>query len=600
MATVSNPTAAPEDVQRNKHPWLKFYDKGVAHAPSYPAIPLHRTLEDTAARQPYTIATHFLGAELTYRQLNEQADHFAAYLQRLGVRKGERVALLLPNCPQYVIAFYATLKIGAVLVPTNPLYVARELEHQFKDAAVETVVCLDILYPRVAEIREHTSIKRVIVTGVRDYLSPIKQNLYFVHALHEKQMVADYLPALGRVLYRRTREGQEHPLLEIPYGKAQDVYQFCAAIKQGGIPTYVDVQPDDLAVLQYTGGTTGTSKGAMLLHRNLVANTVQVHSWLSDRLPHEIFMAVMPFFHVYGLTVVMTHAVECGATMVLMPRFVPADVVETIEKLKPTVFCGVPTMYIAINNFPEIGKRKLSSIRACLSGGAALPIEVAEEFERLTGGRLVEGYGLTEASPVTHSNPIWGQRKAGSIGIPYPSTEAKVVDMVSRAEQPLGEIGELAIRGPQVMAGYWQRAEENAQVFSADGEWLYTGDMAVQDEDGYFYIRDRKKDLIIASGYNIYPREIEEVLYQMPQVKEAVVVGVPDRYRGETVKAYLVLKDGETLSEDAVISFCRASLARYKVPHLVEFRPSLPKTLIGKFLRRLLVEEDVKKQAAAE
>jgi long-chain acyl-CoA synthetase len=377
------------------------------------------------------------------------------------------------------------------------------------------------------------------------------------------------------------------------------IHDFCTLIRATS-PDYtpVPVAQTDLAVLQYTGGTTGTSKGAMLTHRNLLANTLQVRSWLPDVREDgsEVFMAVTPFFHVYGMTVVMNFAILTAAAMVLLPRFNTKEVLHNIQRYKATTFGGVPTMYIAINNFPEIKKYKLSSVKACISGAAPLPLEVAQQFENLTGGRLREGYGLTEASPVTHCNPIYGTPKIGSIGVPFPDVEAKIVDLEDAHDQPLGEIGELAIRGPQVMAGYWNRPEESANVLR-DG-WLLTGDMGRMDEDGFFYIVDRKKDIIIAAGFNIYPREVEEVLYEHPAVKEAVVAGVPDAYRGETVKAYIVLKEGATATADEIIAFCRERLAGFKAPRMVEFRESLPKSLIGKHLRRVLIEEERAKLAA--
>jgi long-chain acyl-CoA synthetase len=579
VTTMTRPVAADRAATVPDYIWLRHYEPVVRPTLDYPAVPLHGLLEATAERTPHAIATEFYSAHLTYAELDRQADAFCAYLQDLGVKKGDRVAVVLPNCPQFIIAYYGALKAGAIVVPTNPLYVPRELEQQFNDAGVETVICLSHpVWPRVEGIRANTGVKNVIVTHINDYFPIHLRTLYPVKAK------------------------SEHTWSDYRHDPANGVHAFTHAVNHGLRRKPVAMQPDDLALLQYTGGTTGTPKGAMLTHFNLVANTVQVNEWFTTpeaKNGKAIFFAVTPFFHVYGMTVVMSHSLYSGGKLLLLPRWVTEDVLEAIEHGKPTIFSGVPTMYIAINNAPDISKRDLSSIQACISGAAPLPIEVAEEFERLTGGRLVEGYGLTEAAPVTHCNPMYGQRKPGSIGVPFPDVEAKIVDPATYTDLPTGEIGELAVRAPQVMKGYWQRPEETAEVLSADG-WLYTGDLARMDDEGYFYIVDRKKDMIIAGGYNIYPRDVEEVLYQHPAVQEAVVAGVPDRYRGETVKAYIVLKVEQHASADEIIAFCRTRLAAYKVPHLVEFRASLPKTLIGKFLRHLLVEEEMHKQAAQE
>jgi long-chain acyl-CoA synthetase len=369
-------------------------------------------------------------------------------------------------------------------------------------------------------------------------------------------------------------------------------------------PPATTVGPDDPALLQYTGGTTGLSKGAVLTHRNLVANTMQTGAWLmkpalssvegkNDGV--EIFLGAIPFFHVYGMTVVMNLCISLGHTMVLLPQFKVQEVLETISKYRPTLFPGVPTMYIAINNYPEVGRYDLRSIKACLSGAAPLPVEVQARFEALTGARLVEGYGLTETSPVTHANPLFGAREVGTIGLPLPDTDAKIVDLESGERTLLPkEIGEVVVKGPQVMAGYWNQPSETAMVLR-DG-WLYTGDIGYMDSQGYFTIVDRKKELIIAGGFNVYPREVEEPLYEHPKVKEVVAVGLPDPYRGETVKVYIVLKEGERATEQEIIDFCKQRMAKHKVPTLVEFRQELPKTLVGKVLRRALREEEMAKR----
>ena len=560
--------------------WLEHYEPGVPKELHYPLAPIHALLEGAAKRAPNRTAIEFMGYRLTYAQLWAQAQRFAAALQAVGVRKGERVAIQLPNCPQQVIAFYGSSLVGAVVVNTSPLYVARELEHQLADSGAETLVTLNLFEPRYREVAERVPVKRVIVTSMSDALPFPKNLLYPVKTRREGAWVEVRFDA-------RT----------IPWRKF---------VASGGTPTRVDIQPDDLALLQYTGGTTGLPKGAMLSHRNLMANTIQTAVWLNTlRDAQEVLLGVIPFFHVYGMTVGMNMAVKLAATMVLLPRFGVKEVLAAIDEHHPTIFPGVPTMYVAINNSPEARQRNLSSIHACMSGAAPLPIEVARTFESLTEGHLVEGYGLTEASPVTHVNPMIVGRREGSIGLPLPGVDSRVVDERHRTVAP-GEVGELAVSGPNIMQGYWQRPDESAHVLvdglddgATPGRWLLTGDMARMDADGYFYVVDRKKDMIDASGFNVYPREVEEVLYEHPAVQEVVVAGVPDAYRGETVKAYIILKPGQSATEAEIIEFTRSRLAAYKVPRQIEFRTELPKTLVGKILRRRLIEEERAKLDAA-
>jgi long-chain acyl-CoA synthetase len=435
------------------------------------------------------------------------------------------------------------------------------------------LVILDLFYPRYLEIESEAPLKRVIVTGIQDYLPFPKNMLYPVKARRDGTWV------------------------NLP--KRDNLYGFKALLeKYPAEQPKLRVQPDDLALLQYTGGTTGTPKGAMLSHRNLMANVAQVGNWYSGgRDGQEVLLGVIPFFHVYGMTVGLNMAVKLAATMVLLPRFSPKDVLEAIAKHKPTLFPGVPTMYVALNNHPDVAKYDLTSVKMCLSGAAALPIEVAHRFNALSKGqaRLLEGYGLTESSPCTHCNPVVGEARDGSIGLPLPGIEARIIDETG-GPVATGEVGELILAGPNIMRGYWQRPEESANCLK-DG-WLYTGDMAKMDEDGYFYIVDRKKDMIAAGGFKVYPREVEEVLYQFAKVKEVAVAGIPDPYRGETVKAFIVLKDGESATEAEVIAFCKQKLSSYKVPKTVEFRTALPKTLVGKILRRLLISETANQAAA--
>ncbi|HLB12403.1 MAG TPA: long-chain fatty acid--CoA ligase [Dehalococcoidia bacterium] len=550
-----------------EYPWLKHYEEGVPHSIQYPSVPLHRTLEDTAARFPDHTALAFLGNKVTYRQLNAQADRFASALQGLGVGKGDRVAVILPNCPQFVVAFYGTLKAGGVVVPTNPLYVEREVEHQLRDSGARVVVTLTKFYPTVQKVQPKTAVEHVVATNIKEYFPAVKRLLF--------------------TLLLEAKDGHRVPLEKRP-----DHHWFGDLMRGAeAAPGPVKVGPDDVALFQYTGGTTGVPKGAVLTHYNLLANTIQCRRWITTLVEgQDVMLGVLPFFHVYGMTTAMSMSVYAGATIVLLPRFELKEVLATIKAQRPTLFPGVPTMYVAINNFPQVGDYDLRSIKACLSGAAPLPVEVQKRFEELTGGRLVEGYGLTEAAPVTHANPVYGLRKEGSIGVPFPDVEARIMDVeTGQVEMPVGETGELSIRAPQVMREYWGHPEDTSLALR-DG-WLYTGDIARMDEDGYFYIVDRKKDMILAGGFNIYPREIEEVLYQHPKVKEAVALGVPDAYRGETPKVYVVLKEGQSATEDEILGYCRENLAKYKVPTIVEFRKELPKTLVGKVLRRVLREE---------
>jgi long-chain acyl-CoA synthetase len=568
-------------------PWFKHYEEGVPETIAYPDIPLHQILVDTAGKYSNNTAIIFgnvveplgnmlLDAKMTYRELYNLTKRFAAVLQQLGVKKGDRVALYMPNCPQFIIAYYATLMCGGIVVPCNPAYVARELEHQLNDSGAETIVSLSLMYPTVKKIRAETPLKRVIVTNIKEYF-----------------------PGLLKFLFTLAIEKKEGHYQDIS-GDA-DTYEFQDLLASAPAePTSVEISPKDTAVLMYTGGTTGISKGAELTHSNMLANAIQTRHWFTkSEEGKEVLLTALPLFHSYGMTTCMNQGVLIGGAMLLIPNpRVLIHTLKSINKHRPTMFTGVPAMYVAINNYPEINKFDVSSIKACISGAAGLPVEVQEKFQAITGGKLVEGYGLSEASPVTHANPIFGQNKIGTIGVPFPDTEAKVVDVeAGEKDLPPGEVGELAIKGPQVMRGYWNRPEETANTLRKG--WLHTGDIARMDEDGYFQIVDRKKDMILgAGGYNIYPREVEDVLYQHPKVLEAAVAGIPVGVeKGERVKAYIVLKPGETATEEEMIAFCRENMARYKVPKFIEFRESLPKTMVGKILRRVLVEEEKKKLA---
>lgn len=560
-----------------ERPWLKHYEPTVPPHLTYPEYPLHVNLEESARKHPDAVATIFHDAKLTYAELNSLADKLAAALQNLGVQKGDRVAIYIANTPQYVISYYGALKAGAIVVPINTLYAPREVQYQVNNSGAETIIVMSNFYKAVKSIRTNTGLKRVIVTSVKEYLPP-----------------------LIRLLFTLFKEKKEGHYVDIS-GDA-DTYWFQDLIQKAPHkPQKVEVSPDDVACLLYTGGTTGVPKGAELTHRNLTANVVQCKHWITDATEgQEAVLVALPLFHSYGMTTCMNFGIQQAATLVLIPnpRDIP-DILKNIDKHKPTLFPGVPTMYVALNNHPDTPKYNLRSIRACISGAAGLPVEVQTKFQELTGARLVEGYGLTEASPVTHANPIYGENRIGTIGLPWPDTDARIVDLeTGEKDMPPGEIGELVVKGPQVMRGYWNMPEETANQLR--NGWLYTGDIAKMDADGYFSIVDRKKDMIIAGGFNIYPREVEEVLYEHPKVKEAVVAGIPDPYRGETVKAYIVLKEGETATAEEIIEYCKGKMAKFKVPTLVEFRTELPKTMVGKILRRILVEEEKAKLAKGQ
>jgi long-chain acyl-CoA synthetase len=544
-----------------ERPWLKFYEEGVPHHIEYPRVPLYQVLDDTARDFPSLDAVIFQGKRIKYGELAGWARNLASALHQIGIKKGQRVAIMLPNCPQYIVAYYAILKLGGVVVNVNPMYVERELEFQLHDAGAQAIVALRDLLPRLETVREKIPLKTMILTDLDEH----------VRATRRKA------PAQG------LRPG---------------FYEYAELLEKGKtqVPPVVSVDPDEVALLQYTGGTTGFSKGAMLTHFNLVSDVVQCVSWnVGAQRGEERMLAVLPFFHVYGMTVTMNEAIYLAATIILLPRFQVDDCLEAINQYQPTRFPGVPTMYIGIINHPRVKEYNISSIKVCSSGSAPLPVEALKKFEELTGGKISEGYGLTEASPVTHANPFSGKRKVGSIGLPRPDTDAKVVDLeTGEKDLPPGEEGELCIRGPQVMRGYWNRPEETAR--SLRNGWLYTGDIARMDEEGYFYIVDRKKDMIICGGFNVYPREVEEALYLHPKILEAAVLGVPDPYRGETVKAFVVLKRGQKATGEEIIEFCRQNLARFKVPTQVEFRKELPKSHVGKVLRKVLREEEEKKK----
>ena len=557
------------------HPWTKFYEAGVPASVNYPDITLGEVLFQTASKFSDRSALLFYGKKITYGELDRLANQFARALTGLGIKKGDRVALMLPNIPQMVIAYYGTLRAGAVAVPTNPLYHEHELEIQLKDSGAETLVAVDMFYHVISPVLPRTHVRNLVLCGIKDFLPFPKNLLYPLKAKIEKQWVS---------------------VKRVP-----PIYDFLDLIKQeSGAIVDLPVSSGDVALLQYTGGTTGIPKGAVLTHRNLVVNAVQCKTWLTLRNEGEaVILAVIPFFHVYGMTTAMNLGVLIGASLVLLPKFHTKEVLHFIQKYRAEIFPGIQAMYLAISNYSKINKYDLTSLKVAISGAGPLMHEVQERFEHLTAARIVEGYGLSEASPVTHANPIFGKRKVGSIGLPWPDTEARIVDIETGEKVlPVGEAGELVVKGPQVMKGYWNKPRETGHALR--GGWLHTGDIAKMDEKGYFFIVDRIKDMIKTVGENVYPREVEEVLFMHPKVKDAVVVGIPQEFLGEEIKAYIVLKEGETTTAAEIISFCREQLSKFKVPKEVEFRKELPKTLVGKVLRRVLRDEELKKTKAAK
>lgn len=562
-------SARPMSSPRGRYPtrpWLRFYDEGVPYTVSLPERPLFRFLERAARRFPLKTAVRFPlgGANLTYRRLERHANRCATALRKLGVQRGDRVMILLPNVPQAVIAFYGALKAGAVVVACNPLFDQEELLRQARDSGARVLISLDRLRSVAAYLAAEGQIERVIETRTDDYFSPWRKALYAVRFRPVSNEAPETFLLWGNLMRETSPQRTE-----------------------------ITVEPHDLAVIQYTGGTTSKPKGVMLTHANLVANTLQTRHWLSDmRDGKESFLCVLPFSHIYGMTTAMHVPIALGATLILLPTFEVNQVLKAIKRYRPSAFPGVPAMYVAINNAPNVRRYNISSVKFCISGAAPLPVEVAEEFEKLTKGRLIEGYGLTEAAPVTHANPFKGQRRVGTIGVPLPNTEARITDLQTGEDLPPGEVGELLVRGPQVMAGYWNLPQATLETLTTDGAgmtWLRTGDLARMDDDGYFEIVNRRQEIWYADEAMrnpIFPREIEEVLYEHPKIKEVVVVPI-----GRTPKAFIVLREGETASVEEVIAYCRARMEEAMVPALIEFRQDLPKSFVGKVLRRLLVDQ---------
>ncbi len=558
------------DAGEIKRVWLKFYDKGVPDTIDYPVMPAYRILEDAASRYGDKVAVNFYGAKYTYRQLNDAADKVAAFLFSIGVGKGDRVIAALPNTPHYIAVAYGVFKTGAMLVQCNPIYTERELRYIVRNSEATKIFAIDVMWNNLRPLVEDGMFDTVVICKTEDYLKfPVKQ------------------------IYTRFVKRRRYGNIKIE--KRSEIKYYSDIMKIRGSDQRAKIDPkEDVAVIQYTGGTTGFPKGAMLTHYNVVANAYQVARWDPKASERDIFMILLPAFHVYGFTS-LNAALLVGGLIILIPD--PRDikgVIKQIHRNRVTTFFGVPTLFISMLNHPAIKKYDLRSVRVCVSGAAPLPMEVKKRWEEITGGKLVEGYGLSETSPVTHVNPLYGLNKPGSIGIPVSDTYAVVVDNDGNILPP-GEIGELAIFGPQVMKGYWNMEAETKKALI--NGWVLTGDMAIVDEDGFFYIVDRKKDLIVAGGYTIYPREVEEVLYEHPAVLEAAVVGVPDPISGEAVKAFVAIKPEYRgkITASELEKFCRERLEAYKVPRIYEFRDELPKTMVGKVLRRVLREEEMRK-----
>lgn len=553
-------------------PWLSLYQDGVPDHIEYENITISGYLENAVRLYPGNPALNFMGYAMNYRETGDMVLRFASFLHESGIRKGDRVALVLPNVIPCVVAYYAILRLGAVVVMNNPLYTDTELLHQFMDSGSRIVVTLDLLANRIIDLRDKCSVEKIVVTSIGDYL-PFPKNILFPLVAHRKKLAA---------------------LVK----NAPSVYRWKDVIRESGteVPD-VSLSMEDLAALQYTGGTTGISKAAMLSHGNLSRQVQQIRAWFPGfDMGNEIMLGALPYFHVFGMSSSMNLAIMMAWNEILVPKPQPEPLLESIKKFRPTFAPLVPTMYIGMINDPAISKVDMSCLKGCFSGSAPLPVEVIHSFQDKAGSLIVEGFGMTETSPVTHINPfVEGRTKPGSIGLPIPDTECLIVNIETGEAVKPGEAGELLIRGPQVMSGYWNRSDETSRAFT-DG-WLHTGDIARMDKEGYFYIVDRLKDMIITGGLNVYPREIDEVLYTHPAVQDACAVGVPHPVRGEVVKVFVVLKKGFTATDRELIDYCADKIARFKLPSELEFRDTLPRSAVGKILRRELREGELARRA---
>ena len=561
------------EVSYASKPWLKSYDKGVPANIKYEEICMPDILDRSAARSPDRMALNFQGYVLSYKGLKNMVDRFATCLAEFGIKKGDAVAIILPNTIPCVAAYYAILKLGAIVVLNNPTYSDRELEHQLKDSGSKILITIDLLANRMIDLRPKTAVKQIVYSTLGDYL-PFPKNILFPLVAKKKKLAADVKAA-------------------------DDVYAWkdCISRFQPN-PPKVKLSFEDTAMYQYTGGTTGVSKGVILTHSNLSKQVQQINAWfpMFADLDEGSQLGALPFFHVFGMSCAMNYAVYKAWGDILVPRPQPQPLLEAIRKFHPIFAALVPTMYIGMLSHPDLKKTDMTSIKGCFSGSAPLPVEVIHEFEKATGAVIVEGFGMTETTPVTHTNPFGGIRKIGSIGLPISDTECRIVDLdTGEKDMPIGEPGELIIRGPQVTKGYLNKPDETANLLR--NGWCYTGDIATMDEDGYFYIVDRKKDMIITGGFNVYPRDIDEVFYENPKVLEACAIGIPDPKRGENVKVFIVLKEGETATAAELLEYAKGKLATYKLPSEIEFRKDLPKSTVGKILRKELRAEELAKRA---
>ncbi len=550
------------------HPWFNFYDKTVEHSLNYPEIPVYRLLDDTARKHPRRPVTRFKGKQINYASLKQASDNLAAALQNMGIGSNDKVVLLLPNFPGFLIAYYALLKVGAVVVPLNLLHTESELEFMFNDSGAETAITIPLFLPKAVTLQKKTGLKQILVSFIADYL-PFPLNI--VQKFRETK------------LFKEARQKSEIKLLPMQ-----------SLIRQPAPATFKPVasDPQQLAVLIYSGGTTGVSKGIMLSHYSIVANAHQIVSWggLTEK---DSILSVLPLFHGFGMSVCMNSSVMAGMEIILLPKFDARDMAETINKYRPSLAAAVPTILVALSNLSNIDKYDFTSLKAVWVGAAALTDGIKNNFEEKTGGRTIEGYGLTEAVTAIMGNPYQGKHKVGSIGLPFADVTARIISLDGNHELPPGEPGEIVLKTPTMMMGYYNRPEATDETI-IDG-WLHTGDIGHMDEDGYFYITDRKKDLIIVGGFNVFPREIDELLYLHPKVKEGISVGIPDDYKGERIKVYIVLEAGQKATADEFDQYFRKHLTPYKVPSEVEFRSELPKSAIGKIMRRTLRDEELEK-----
>jgi long-chain acyl-CoA synthetase len=554
-------------------PWLKSYDKGIPEKIQYEEICMPDILDRSAAKYPDRMALNFQGYTMTYKELKDMVDRFATYLAGAGIKKGDAVAIILPNVIPCVVAYYAIHRLGAIVVLNNPLYSDRELEHQLNDSGSKLIVTVDLLANRMIDLRPKTQVKQIILTSIGDYL-PFPINLLF--------------PLVGK---------KKGLLPSQPMKPASNVFKWkdCIA-KSKPNPPKVKLTFNDVAMYQYTGGTTGVSKGVILTHGNISKQVQQISAWFPKfHGTYNINLGALPFFHVFGMSCAMNFSVYQGWGDILIPKPQPEPLLDAIKKFKPNFGALVPTMFIGMLNHPNMKNTDMTCFKGFFSGSAPLPVEVIHDFEKTAGSVICEGFGMTETTPVTHTNPFEGVRKIGSIGLPISDTECRIVDLdKGEVDMPIGEPGEMIIRGPQVTQGYLNKPEETAGLLR--NGWCYTGDIATMDQDGYFYIVDRKKDMIITGGYNVYPRDVDEVYYEHPKVMEACSIGIPDAKRGENIKLFVVLKEGETATAEELIEYGKTKLAAYKLPSEIEFRKELPKSTVGKILRKELRTEELAKR----